>query len=139
MQHTAHGTRQEEKVTGSIVIVSLTSGLGELSWNWINPILAFSIRVGPPALAMTPWLSARPSTSSVSSMVPPTFFTIRMSRRSTLEEVGVTRRVTAETAMGARVEEYCDTIWTGQRKSCFSIPIRGRGGGGSVSLRNAHL
>lgn len=84
--------------------------MGELSWNWIRPILAFSILVGPPAFAMTVWFNARPSINSVSSIVPPTFFTILMSLRSTFDDVGVTRRVTAETAMGARVEEYCDTI-----------------------------
>jgi hypothetical protein len=46
-------------------------------------------------------------------MVPPTFFTIRMSRKSTLDEAEVTNRVTAETAMGASVEEYCETIFMG--------------------------
>ena len=85
---------------------ALTSGLGLLNWNWINPIRAFSIRVGPPAFVMTLWFNANPSTSSVSSIVPPTFRTIRISRRSTLEEAEVTRRVTADTAMGARVDEY---------------------------------
>lgn len=88
----------------------LTSGLGALNWNWIMAILAFSIRVGPPAAMTTFWFRTTPSTSSVSSMVPPTFLTTRMSRRSTFDEVGVTRRVTAATAMGARVEEYCETI-----------------------------
>jgi hypothetical protein len=33
-----------------------------------------------------------------------------MSRRSTLDESGVTSFVTADTAMGANIEEYCDTI-----------------------------
>lgn len=74
-------------------------------------IFAFSIRVGPPAATTTFWLSTTPSTSSVSSMVPPTFFTTRMSRRSTVDEVGVTRRVTAATAIGASVEEYWETIY----------------------------
>jgi len=69
-------------------------------------ILAFSILVGPPADTTTFWFKTTPSTSSVSSMVPPTFFTIRISRRSTLDDVGVTRRVTADTAIGASVEEY---------------------------------
>lgn len=91
--------------------VWLTSGFGDDSWNWIKPILAFSILVGPPALFMTGWFSASPSISSVSSIVPPTFLTSLISRKSTLEEVGVTRRVTAETAMGARVDEYCETIY----------------------------
>src|ERR1700733_13305949 len=44
-------------------------------------------------------------------MVPPTFFTVRMSLKSTLDEVGVTRRVTAATAIGARVDEFLDTIY----------------------------
>ena len=87
-----------------------TSGLGLLSWNWIKPILAFSILVGPPALVIAIWFSAKPSTSSVSSIVPPTFFTILISLKSTLEEAEVTSRVTADTAMGARVEEYWETI-----------------------------
>ena len=30
-----------------------TSGLGALSWNWISPIFAFSILVGPPAATTT--------------------------------------------------------------------------------------
>jgi hypothetical protein len=50
--------------------------------------------------------------SSVSSIVPPTFLTMRISRRSTFEDVGVTRRVTAETAIGARMDEYWETICT---------------------------
>ena len=33
-----------------------------------------------------------------------------MSRRSMLDESGVTSFMTAETAMGANIEEYCDTI-----------------------------
>lgn len=73
-------------------------------------IFAFSILVGPPAEATTGWLRARPSTSSVSSMVPPTFFTILMSRKSTFEDVEETSLVTAETAIGARTEEYWETI-----------------------------
>lgn len=69
-------------------------------------ILAFSIRVGPPAETTTFWLRTTPSMSSVSSIVPPTLLTIRMSLRSTFEEVGVTNRVTAATAIGASVDEY---------------------------------
>ena len=34
-----------------------------------------------------------------------------MSLRSTLDDAGVTRRVTAATAIGARVDEYWDTIY----------------------------
>ena len=72
----------------------------------MSPIFAFSILVGPPAATTTFWLSTTPSMSSVSSIVPPTFLTMRISRKSTFSDVGVTRRVTAETAMGARTDEY---------------------------------
>lgn len=73
-------------------------------------ILAFSIRAGPPADVMTFWLRTTPSMSCVSSIVPPTRLTMRTSLRSTLVEVGVMSRVTASTAIGARMEEYWDTI-----------------------------
>jgi len=72
----------------------------------MRPIFAFSILVGPPAATTTFWLRTTPSMSSVSSMVPPTFLTIRISRKSTFEDAGVTRRVTAETAIGAKMDEY---------------------------------
>lgn len=103
-----------------------TSGLGGLSWNWMMPILAFSIRVGPPADVMAFWWSKTPSMSSVSSMVPPTFFTRRMSRRSTFSDDEVTRRRTASTAIGARMEEYCETIcvragWVGQLAAFMNL------------------
>src|ERR1700712_3320386 len=77
------------------------SGLGGLSWNWISPILAFSILVGPPALFNTCWFSTKPSTISLSSIVPPDFFTILMLFRSTLSAVfgSITRR-TESTAIG---------------------------------------
>jgi hypothetical protein len=87
-----------------------TSGFGALSWNWMMAILAFSIRVGPPADTTTFWLRTTPSTSSVSSIVPPTFLTTRTSWRSTFDEVGVTSRKTAATAIGDNVDEYCETI-----------------------------
>lgn len=69
-------------------------------------ILAFSMRVGPPAETTTFWLRTTPSTSSVSSIVPPIFLTTRISRRSTLEDVGVTNFETASTAIGESVDEY---------------------------------
>lgn len=99
----------------------LTSGFGALSWNWIMAIFAFSMRVGPPAATMTFWCKTTPSMSSVSSMVPPTFFTMRMSLRSTLDEVGVTSRVTAATAIGAKVEEYWDTIFFEHESHCDTV------------------
>jgi len=40
-----------------------------------------------------------------------TFLTILMSRRSTFELWEFDIRVTAWTAMGARVDEYCETIF----------------------------
>lgn len=45
-------------------------------------------------------------------MVPPTFLTSRISRKSTFDDVGVTSRVTAVTAIGAKVDEYWETIFT---------------------------
>ncbi len=99
-------------------------------------ILAFSIRVGPPAETMTFWFRTTPSISSVSSIVPPTFFTTRISRKSTLEDVGVTRRVTAATAMGARVDEYCDTIF---RKGTMKIDYKQRIADGPLSLMKCSL
>ena len=77
----------------------------------MSPIFAFSTRVGPPPATTTFWFKTTPSTSSVSSIVPPTFFTIRTSLRSTFDDVEVAIRVTASTAIGARVDEYCDTIY----------------------------
>lgn len=74
-------------------------------------ILAFSILVGPPAEEMTFWCNTTPSMSSVSSIVPPIFFTTLISRKSTFEAFAAAMRVTASTAMGARVEEYCETIY----------------------------
>jgi hypothetical protein len=88
-----------------------TSGFGGESWNWIKPILAFSILVGPPAFLMTGWLRTNPSTSSVSSIVPPTFFTIRISFKSTFSAVaGTITLITASTAIGANNDEYWETI-----------------------------
>ena len=87
------------------------------------PIFAFSIRVGPPAAVTTFWFKTTPSTSSVSSIVPPTFFTIRMSRRSTFDDVGVTRRVTADTAIGANVDEYWETIYTKMLSNRLKQPV----------------
>lgn len=57
------------------------------------------------------WLRTTPSTSVVSSMVPPTFLTIRISLKSTVELWLFEILVTAFTAIGANVLEYCDTIF----------------------------
>lgn len=40
--------------------------------NWINPIFAFSILLGPFTLAVL-WVNTNPSINRVSSMVPPSF------------------------------------------------------------------
>ena len=88
------------------------SGFGLLSWNWHTAILAFSTRDGPPLDVTTFCSSTRPSTSSVSSIVPPTFFTMRISRRSTDSPspfFGSTIRSTLSTAIGAKTDEYCET------------------------------
>ena len=81
------------------------------------------MRVGPPAAVLTFWLSATPSTSSVSSMVPPTFLTMRISRRSTFVLDSVARRLTLSTAMGARMDEYCETICVPNPKVCVSTSV----------------
>ena len=52
------------------------SVFGGESWNWINATLAFSIRLVVPIALLS---KQRPSTSSVSSKVPPTLATILMS------------------------------------------------------------
>lgn len=83
------------------------SVLGAVRQNWIMAIFGFYRRVGPPAawetlleLKMSPW------TSSVSSMVPPTFLQILMSFRSTLVAVlGSIIFSTASTAIGESVSE----------------------------------
>mmetsp|Transcript_82834 Transcript_82834/g.234704 ORF Transcript_82834/g.234704 Transcript_82834/m.234704 type:complete len:205 (+) Transcript_82834:960-1574(+) len=80
--------------------------------NWMSPTLAFSTRLGPPAARATFCVSTRPSTSSVSSVVPPSFFTIRMSWRSTFVAVsGSMTFSTASTAMGASCSEFCATTF----------------------------
>lgn len=72
--------------------------------------------------------------SSVSSIVPPTFLTRRMSRRSTLVEAGVTRRRTESTAMGERMEEYWETIWAREPRQLL-LPCSRRKGKPTLELR----
>lgn len=48
--------------------------------------------------------------SSVSSIVPPTFLTVLTFLRSTVDVLRSDTRLTASTAMGDRMEEYCETI-----------------------------
>lgn len=110
-----------------------TSGFGGLSWNWIRPILAFSILTGPLAPLRTGWVRTRPSTSSLSSIVPPTFLTTRMFLRSTLSAVLMSIvLVTALTAMGPRRFEYCETILDERevlaacRRADVSLSVMGR-------------
>mmetsp|Transcript_82216 Transcript_82216/g.233071 ORF Transcript_82216/g.233071 Transcript_82216/m.233071 type:complete len:281 (-) Transcript_82216:7-849(-) len=88
------------------------SVLGADRQNWMSPIRAFATRVGPPAALDTFWVSTRPSTSSVSSVVPPSFFTSRMSLRSTFVAVfGSMILSTASTAIGASSSEFCETTF----------------------------
>mmetsp|Transcript_46781 Transcript_46781/g.106181 ORF Transcript_46781/g.106181 Transcript_46781/m.106181 type:complete len:261 (-) Transcript_46781:51-833(-) len=78
--------------------------------NWISPILAFWTLEGPPATRETFCVSTRPSTSSVSSVVPPSFFTSLTSFKSTFVAVaGSITFSTASTAMAASSAELCDT------------------------------
>ena len=71
--------------------------------NCTSPILAFAILVGPPAACDAFCAKTNPSTSSVSSIVPPIFLTTLMSRRSQLTAVAgsMILRI-ASTASGAR-------------------------------------
>ena len=70
----------------------------------MRPILALATLPGPPAECRARWVKTRPSTSEVSSMVPPSFLTTAMSFRSTLVAVAgsMTLRM-ASTASGARM------------------------------------
>jgi len=89
----------------------ITSGFGGDNWNWTKAILAFSTLVGPPALLIAFWVKIKPSHNSVSSIVPPTFLTRRISRKSTLFSIfGSITLVTASTAIGANKLEYWETI-----------------------------
>mmetsp|Transcript_13083 Transcript_13083/g.52187 ORF Transcript_13083/g.52187 Transcript_13083/m.52187 type:complete len:257 (-) Transcript_13083:119-889(-) len=84
--------------------------LGEERQNWMRPILAFSTRAGPLARCTAPWAKIRPLTSFVSSIVPPSFFVMRMSFSSTLVAVAgsITCR-TESTASGASSAAFWDT------------------------------
>mmetsp|Transcript_14034 Transcript_14034/g.47391 ORF Transcript_14034/g.47391 Transcript_14034/m.47391 type:complete len:233 (+) Transcript_14034:967-1665(+) len=83
------------------------SVLGAERQNWMSPILAFSTRVGPPAVRLAPRSSTSPCTISVSSTVPPTCFTTFTSRRSTLvATAGSMTERTASTAMGDSVSAF---------------------------------
>mmetsp|Transcript_35204 Transcript_35204/g.56839 ORF Transcript_35204/g.56839 Transcript_35204/m.56839 type:complete len:204 (+) Transcript_35204:919-1530(+) len=85
------------------------SVLGADKQNWIKPILQSCILVGPPAVLTHPWSRTSPlSTSSVSSRVPPIFFTSLISCKSTLVPDLMSSQTpsTASTAMGASWSEY---------------------------------
>ena len=76
------------------------SVLGVEIWNWQTAILAFSTLVGPPPAVLGLHLSkTRPSTNSVSSIVPPSFFTILISFKSTF--IAVSGSITLKIALTA--------------------------------------
>mmetsp|Transcript_79180 Transcript_79180/g.221984 ORF Transcript_79180/g.221984 Transcript_79180/m.221984 type:complete len:266 (-) Transcript_79180:29-826(-) len=78
--------------------------------NWMRPTFAFSTRRGPPATLETRCVNTRPSTNSVSSVVPPSFFTSRISFKSTLFAVFASMTLsTASTAMGPKSSAFWDT------------------------------
>ena len=69
------------------------------------------MRAGPPPLLTTLCVSTRPSTISLSSIVPPTFFTMRMFLKSTLSAVFMSMVLSTEsTAIGPSRLECWDTI-----------------------------
>mmetsp|Transcript_43180 Transcript_43180/g.99542 ORF Transcript_43180/g.99542 Transcript_43180/m.99542 type:complete len:205 (-) Transcript_43180:219-833(-) len=78
--------------------------------NCISPILAFSMREGPPAACETFCVKTKPSMNSVSSTVPPSFLHSRISVKSTFVAVltSMTFKI-ASTAMGASLSAYCET------------------------------
>merc|ERR1719318_446276 len=85
------------------------SVLGGETQNWMNPILAFSHFLGPLILAAF-CSNTNPSTSSVSSTVPPGFLIILISLRLTLFSLtGSTILRTASTAMGESSALFWDT------------------------------
>mmetsp|Transcript_5528 Transcript_5528/g.16299 ORF Transcript_5528/g.16299 Transcript_5528/m.16299 type:complete len:201 (+) Transcript_5528:378-980(+) len=85
------------------------SVLGAERQNWISPILARSMRVGPPAAFLAPCAKTMPLTSSVSSTVPPTCFTIFIVFKSTVVAVTASTTLrTASTASGASLSEFCE-------------------------------
>ena len=88
------------------------SVFGADTQNWINAILAFSIFVGPPAVCLAPRSKTKPRTNSVSSIVPPTCFTILTSFRSTFVAVaGSITPNTASNAIGAKTSALlCTTL-----------------------------
>ena len=76
-------------------------------WNWMTGILAFSMRVGPLAAWLTFLSKTRPFTSSVSSTMPPRFFTILTSQRSTMSSLAASMmKRTALAVRGVRSMEY---------------------------------
>mmetsp|Transcript_22440 Transcript_22440/g.56634 ORF Transcript_22440/g.56634 Transcript_22440/m.56634 type:complete len:296 (+) Transcript_22440:1040-1927(+) len=86
------------------------SVLGGERQNWMTAILAFVMRMGPPAALETFCEKTRPWMSSVSSTVPPSFCTTLMLLRSALLSVaGSAMLKTASTARGASRLEFCDT------------------------------
>mmetsp|Transcript_7546 Transcript_7546/g.23867 ORF Transcript_7546/g.23867 Transcript_7546/m.23867 type:complete len:266 (+) Transcript_7546:1040-1837(+) len=88
------------------------SVLGGERQNWMSPIFAFATRVGPPATLTAFCVKTRPSISSVSSIVPPSFLTIATSRRSTFVEVsGSMMRSIASTAIGASTAALAETTF----------------------------
>mmetsp|Transcript_7141 Transcript_7141/g.12308 ORF Transcript_7141/g.12308 Transcript_7141/m.12308 type:complete len:228 (+) Transcript_7141:1394-2077(+) len=76
----------------------------------MSAILAFSMRMGPPAAFDAFWSKTRPSISVLSSMVPPVLLITRISRRSSMwGRAGSMTCVTASTAIGDSRLEYWET------------------------------
>ena len=101
------------------------SVLGVDIWNCTTAILAFSTLVGPPLALLGLHLSKTiPSISWVSSIVPPTFFTIFMSFRSTL--VALLESIifrTESTAMGDSSSVLAETTFEEREVATHSIRV----------------
>lgn len=104
---TSNSMQQEMcKATLATTLFSM-SVFGALRQNWMRPTFAFSMRVGPPAAFLAPCAKTIPSTSSVSSTVPPTCLTILIVSRSTVVALAASITFsTASTARGASVSEF---------------------------------
>mmetsp|Transcript_32802 Transcript_32802/g.76615 ORF Transcript_32802/g.76615 Transcript_32802/m.76615 type:complete len:247 (-) Transcript_32802:139-879(-) len=88
------------------------SVLGGERQNWTTAIFALGMRMGPPAAFEIFCEKTSPWINSVSSTVPPSFWTTLMLLRSALVSVaGSAMLMTASTARGASRLEFCDTTF----------------------------
>ena len=93
-----------------ITLLSM-SVFGADKWNWISPIFAFFTLRTPSMLVSLARGNTRPRISWLSSIVPPSCFTILMFRRSTCFRATSLTCSTASTAIGASTAELLLTTF----------------------------